>query len=192
VVSHIATDNYQGGRLAGEAMIEALGEAGGKVLILDFKQAESCLLRVKGYKEIIAAHNKAHPDRLIKTVSERPGDGKKEQGFKMAEDAIQSFPDLAGIFAINDPSALGAYAALEKAGKEDQVKIIAFDGQPEGKQAIKDGKIYADPIQFPDRIGRQTLQTILKYFDGEDVPKEQLIPTRLYRQKDGMNDPDLH
>ncbi len=192
VVSHIATDNYQGGRLAGEAMIEALGEAGGKVLILDFKQAESCLLRVKGYKEIIAAHNKAHPDRLIKTVSELPGDGKKEQGFKMAEDAIQSFPDLAGIFAINDPSALGAYAALEKAGKEDQVKIIAFDGQPEGKQAIKDGKIYADPIQFPDRIGRQTLQTILKYFDGEDVPKEQLIPTRLYRQKDGMNDPDLH
>ena len=57
VVSHIATDNFLGGKQAGEAMIEVLGEAGGKVVILDFKQAESCLMRVKGFKEVIAGHN---------------------------------------------------------------------------------------------------------------------------------------
>ena len=74
----------------------------------------------------------------------------KDQGYKAAEDALQAHSDLAGIFAINDPSALGARAALEKAGKADQVKIIGFDGQPEGKQAIKEGKIYADPVQFPN------------------------------------------
>ena len=50
VVSHIATDNLQGGRLAGEAMIEALGEEGGKVLVLDKREVESCLLRVQGFK----------------------------------------------------------------------------------------------------------------------------------------------
>ena len=53
VVSHIASDNYGGGKLAGQAIIEALGEAGGKVVILDFRQAESCILRVKGFKEVI-------------------------------------------------------------------------------------------------------------------------------------------
>ena len=104
---------------------------------------------------------------------------------------MQSYPNMSGIFAINDPSALGAYSALEEAGKADQVKIIAFDGQPEGKQAIKDGRIYADPIQFPDKIGRQTAQSIVAYFNGEEVPAEQLIPTELYRKADALKDSAL-
>src|SRR6185312_5336588 len=100
-------------------------------------------------------------------------------------------PDLAGIFAINDPSALGARAALEKAGKAEQVKIIGFDGQPEGKQAIKEGKIYADPIQFPDKMGQQIVDAIVRHSKGETLPPEILIPTKLYRQADGQQDPEL-
>ena len=34
VVCHVATDNYQGGKLAGEAMVKLLGESGGKVAVL--------------------------------------------------------------------------------------------------------------------------------------------------------------
>lgn len=191
VVSHIASDNHGGGKLAGQAMIEALGEGGGKVVILDFKQAESCQLRVKGFKEVIDKHNGERPSGRIEIVAEMPGDGQKDQGFKCAEDALQAHPDLAGIFAINDPSALGARAALEKAGKADRIKIVGFDGQPEGKQAIREGKIYADPIQYPDRIGKITVDSIVRYFAGEDVPAEQLIPTGLYRQADGEADADL-
>lgn len=185
IVSHIATDNYQGGKLAGDAMVEALGEAGGKVAILDFKAVESCQLRVKGFKEVIAKH----PN--IKIVTELPGEGQKDRGNRSAEDALQRFSDLAGIFAINDPSALGARAALEKAGKADQVKLIGFDGQPEGKQAIKEGKIFADPIQFPDRIGRETMQTIVAHLNGERVKPEVLIASELYRKADGEKDPEL-
>jgi ribose transport system substrate-binding protein len=188
VVSHIATDNYGGGKHAAAAMIEALGEAGGKVVILDFKQAESCLQRVKGFKEVIDRHNSGRRTGRIEIVAELPGEGKKDQGYKCGQDALQAHSDLAGIFAINDPSALGARAALEKAGKADQVTIIGFDGQPEGKQGIKDGKIYADPVQFPDQIGRMTVDTIIRYFAGEEVPPEQLIPTALYRREDARKD----
>ena len=191
VVCHIATDNYGGGKQAGYAMIEALGETGGKVVILDFKQAESCLLRVEGFREVIEAHNSKGPRNRLEIVSELPGDGAKDKGYKAAEDALQAHADLAGIFAINDPSALGARAALEKAGKARHVKIIGFDGQPEGKKAIKDGIIYADPVQFPDKIGAMTVDAIVRYFDGEQVPPKELIPTALYRQKDGQNDPSL-
>jgi ribose transport system substrate-binding protein len=191
VVSHIATDNYQGGKQAAEAMIEVLGEAGGKVVILDFKQAESCLMRVKGFKEVIERYNEGRVAGRITIVAELPGEGRPDQGYKCAEDALQAHPDLAGIFAINDPSALGARAALEKAGKADQVKLIGFDGQPEGKRAIKKGLIYADPIQFPDRIGALTVATIIRYFAGEDVPAEQLIAPALYRQADAEKDAEL-
>jgi ribose transport system substrate-binding protein len=191
VVSHIATDNYGGGKQAGEAMIEALGEAGGKVVILDYEAAESCILRVKGFREVIDAYNKDREAGRIEIVAELPGDGDTARGDKAAQDALQAHPDLAGIFAINDPSALGAWAALDRASKTDQVKIVGFDGQDPGKEAIRDGKIYADPIQHPDQIGQMTAQSILKYLSGEEVPKNQLIPTALYRQADGQNDPEL-
>ena len=190
IASQIATDNEGGGREAGRAMIEALGEAGGKIAVLHFKQAESCQLRVKGFMEVIRAHNAAGKGR-IEVVTELESGGAKDVGYKAAEDALQATPDLRGIFAINDPSALGARAALEKANKAAQVVIVGFDGQPEGKQAIKDGKIYADPIQFPDRMGVEIVRAIVKHSKGEDVPKEMLIPTSLYRKADGEKDASL-
>ena len=191
VVTHIATDNYEGGKQAGLATIEALGEAGGKVAVLDFRQAESCILRVKGFKEIIDAHNKKNPKAQISVVAELPGDGKKDKSQSATEDVLQAHPDLAAIFAINDPSALGARAALERANKADAVKIIGFDGQPDGRQAIKDGKIFADPVQYPEKIGAQTISAMLDYFDGKTPPREILIPTGLYKKADAMKDPEL-
>ncbi len=189
IVTQIATDNYGGGKEAGRAMIEALGEAGGKIAVLHFKQAESCLLRVKGFREVIDAHN-AGGRAKIEIVSELESGGAKDMGYKAAEDSLQAHSDLRGIFAINDPAALGARAALEKAGKT-HVLIVGFDGQPEGKQAIKDGKIYADPIQFPDKMGVQIVDAIIRHSKGETLPAQMLIPTSLYRKVDAQKDPEL-
>jgi ribose transport system substrate-binding protein len=191
VVSHVGSDNLQGGKLAGEAMIEALGAQGGEVLVIHFPQANSCQLRVRGFEEVIAAYNQGLVAGRIEVVAQLDGGGVRDEGYKVTEDTLQAHPDLRGIFAINDPSGLGARAALEKAGKQDQVTIVAFDGQPEGKQAIKDGKIFADPIQFPDLIGKKTVQLMMDYFSGNVVAKEVLIPTELYRQEDGAKDPTL-
>jgi ribose transport system substrate-binding protein len=170
VICHIATDNLQGGQLAGDAMVKLLGEAGGKVGILDFPQAESCQLRVKGFMEKVDAHNAAKPGAQIDVVSKLDGGGVRDEGFKAAKDMIEANPDLSALFSINDPSALGAYEAFKAAGKVDQVKIIAFDGQLIGKQAILEGKIVCDPIQFPDRIGKETVAMIFKHFAGEELP----------------------
>lgn len=190
LLTQVATDNYGGGKEAAKAMIEALGPAGGKVAVLHFKQAESCRLRVQGFHEVIDAHNTTAAGK-VDIVTELESGGAKDVGYKAAEDALQAQPDLRGIFAINDPAALGARAALEKAGKTQQVTIIGFDGQPEGKQAIKEGKVYADAIQFPDKMGVEIVAAIMKYSRGEEVPPQTLIPTSLYRQADGQKDPEL-
>ena len=190
IATQIATDNFGGGKEAGKAMIDALGEAGGKVAILHFKQAESCRLRVDGFREAVEAHNSQSTAR-IEIVAELEAGGAKDAGYKAAEDALQANADLRGIFAINDPSALGARAALEKAGKTDQVVIIGFDGQPEAKQAIKEGKIYADPIQFPDLMGVKIVDAIVRHSKGEELPPQMLIPTKLYRKADAESDPEL-
>ena len=190
IVSQIATDNRGGGEEAARAIIEALGDEGGQVAIIHFKQAESCQLRVQGFQRIIDDHNANHPGK-VEIVTELEGGGSKDLGYKAAEDALQAHPDLDAIFAINDPSALGARGAGEKAHRAASVIIVGVAGQPEGKQAIKDGKIYADPIQFPDRMGVEVVQAIVAHSRGEDVQPEILIPTRLYKQEDAQNDPEL-
>jgi ribose transport system substrate-binding protein len=168
-------------------MIEALADSGGKVAILHLKQAESCRLRVRGFRTVIEEHNAAGKPRLD-IVTELESGGSKDIGFKAMEDAIQAHPDLRGVFAINDPAALGARAALEKAGRAGEVIIVGFDGQPEGKRAIRDGLIYADPIQFPDRMGMEVVAAVIRWSRGETLPPATLIPTRLYRKADAVAD----
>lgn len=182
VVCHVATDNLGGGRLAAQALIEALGGRG-KVAILDHPEVESVILRTRGFEEELARQTR-EKGVTMKVVARLPGGATKDKSFKAAEDLLQAHPDLDGIFAINDPSALGAVAALEKANRLARVKVVGFDGMPEGKAAIRAGQVYADPVQFPDRIGRTAVQQIRKYLDGDDVPKEILIPTALFRKAD--------
>ena len=185
VVSHIATDNYAGGRQAAKAIIQALGNKG-KVAIIDHPMVESVILRTKGFRDELKEANSP-----IEIVGAWPGKGSKDEAFMAAQDILTAHQDLAGIFAINDPSALGACAAIEKEKRTGKIAVVGFDGQLEGKVAIKEGKIYADPIQFPDEIARRTVQTIMKYLDGETVPPEILIPTRLYYKADADADPAL-
>lgn len=189
VVTHVATDNYRGGRQAAIAMIEALGGKG-KVAIVDFPQVESVMLRTKGFREELEEQRRTTGIE-IEIVAVLPGNGAKDKSYKATQDLLQAHPDLNGIFAINDPSALGCCAAIENANRSGEITIVGFDGQIDGKQAIRDGKIYADPIQFPERIGTETVNAILKYLDGEEVPPSILIPTELYRRADAQADESL-
>ncbi|MBW3622296.1 MAG: substrate-binding domain-containing protein [Armatimonadetes bacterium] len=184
VVSHVATDNYGGGKLAGQAMVEALNGKG-KVAIITHPEVESVIQRAKGFKEVLSQ------SPGVRIVAELPGKGQRDTSFKVAQDILQSHPDLDGLFAINDPSALGAVAAIEQAGKAGKIKVIGFDGMPEARQAVKDGKIYADIVQHPDAIGKITMETVNKYMAGEKVPAQKLIPASTYTRADADKDPSL-
>lgn len=179
VVSHVASDNVAGGRLAARAVIDALGGQG-KVAIIDHPEVESVIQRVKGFEEEIATA----PG--ITVVAKLSGRGVKDQAFRTAEDILQSHPDLSAFFGINDDSALGALAAVEKAGKSGRVTIIGFDAVPEAREAIKAGKIYADVIQMPHEIGVKTIDAVKTYISGGDVPPSVLIPCGLFTQADAQ------
>jgi len=173
IVSHVASDNIAGGALAAQAVAKALNGTG-EVAVIDHPEVESVIQRVKGFEDELRKYPK------MKIVAKLSGHGAKEQAFRTAEDILQAHPNLAAIFGINDDSALGALAAVEKAGKVGRVTIVGFDAVPEARAAIKAGKIYADVIQQPRVIGQKTIETLKTYFAGGSVSGAILIPCAIY------------
>ena len=182
VVSHIGSDNYQGGRLAGESMMKALGNKG-SVAILSLPEVSSCILRVQGFRD--ALEEAGSP---IEIVTELSGKGSRDAGYTVATDILQAYPDVNGIFAINDPSGLGAHAAVLKAGKEEQITVVAFDASPAGKQGVFEKKLYDTPQQFPRKMAVGTVQAFVDYLAGNEVEKKVLIPCENYVHETSVND----
>jgi len=165
VVSHIASDNVAGGRLAGEYMAELLGGEG-KVAIIDQPETRSCIDRVKGFLQVV----ENYPEMAV--VARPSGQGVRDHAMRVTEDLLQAHPEIDGIFGINDDSALGALAAVEAADRENDIVIVGYDATPEAREAILRGTaLKADVIQYPRRIGGETVKTISRYLRGEPVAK---------------------
>ena len=182
IFSHIGSDNYQGGRLAGESMIKITGDRG-KIAILSFPEVTSCILRVDGFRDMLNERNSG-----LQIVTELNGKGNRNDGYAVTTDILQAHPDIVGIFAINDPSALGAYAAVQKADKLDQITVVGFDASPAGKQAVFDKKLYDSPQQFPLKMAIGTVLAFIDYLEGKELLKNNFIPCAHYYYEDSVSD----
>lgn len=182
IFSHIGSDNYQGGRLAAESMMHITGDRG-KIAILSFPEITSCILRVDGFRDELIKQNSN-----LKIVVELSAKGNRNDGYSVTTDILQAYPNIIGIFAINDPSALGAYAAVQKAGKLDQITIVGFDASPAGKQAVFEKKIYDSPQQFPRKMARGTVRAFIDYLEGKELKKNNFISCAHYYYEDSIGD----
>jgi len=182
IVSHIGSDNFQGGQLAGQSMMKATGNQG-KIAIITYPEVTSCIQRRDGFMDYLSKH-----DSKLEIVTELSGRGNRNDGYAVATDILQAHPDIVGIFAINDPSGLGAHSAVPKAGKQERITIIAFDASPAGKQAVFEKKLYDSPQQFPRKMAVGTVEAFIKYLDGEELEKKIFIPCAHYYYEDSVND----
>ncbi len=164
VVSHIASDNYTGGQKAARYLAEAIGGAG-QLAIIDHPEVRSVQDRTRGFLEVL----EEFPG--IELVARVPGEGQRDKSLRAAEDILYANPELDGIFAINDDTALGALAAVQAAGRADAVVIVGFDGTPEAREAIAQGTaLKADVVQYPERVGAETIRVVHAHLQGETVP----------------------
>ena len=178
VIAHVGIDNYEGGRMAGEIALDLLGEQG-QIAIVDHPEVESVIQRTKGFMDVINAA--IEQNKGVEVISRLPGSGSMDKSFKATEDILQAHPDVDVIFGINDETALGAVAAIEKANKQGSVQVIGFGGKEEALKAVRDGALYADIITHPRQIGSKVIEAIAGYMNGEEVEPLQLIPTQVYQ-----------
>ena len=163
VVSHVASDNVQGGRLAAQALAKYIGDKG-DVVIIDQPTVASVQERVRGFDEEMRNHPNVH-------IVARPGaDGQRARAMAAMEDMLQAHPDLAGVFGINDDSALGALSVIEAAGRKN-IAIVGYDATDEARAAIaRHSALKADVAQDPGQIGRTAIDMIARHLAGEQVP----------------------
>ncbi len=163
VVAHIASNNVQGGEVAGNMMCKAVGGSG-DVAILDEPEVTSVQDRVKGFK---MALQQQCPN--VKVVADVDAGGTRDKASSDMGDILQAHKTLKGVFGINDDSALGAVTAIRAAGLSN-IAVIGYDATAEARTAIKNGQIYGDALQHPDQIGKLTVDAIHDYFAGKKVP----------------------
>ena len=178
VISHIASDNVQGGAQAGKLMCAGLPGHTGSIAIIDEPEVTSVLDRVKGFKQAVAAC------KGVTIVADIDGGGERAKAYSSMEDIMQSHKDLKGVFGINDDSALGALKAVQAAGKKGQIVIVGYDANPEARTAIAGGGMYGDAIQHPDQIGAKTVDAIHDYFNGKTPPPTIAVAVGVYTKAD--------
>lgn len=169
VVSHVASDNVFGGKMAGDFIAKKLGN-GAKVIQLEGIAGTSAAReRGEGFK-------KSQESNKFDLLASQPADFDRTKGLNVMQNLLTAHPTMQAVFAQNDEMALGAMRALQTAGKSD-VLVVGFDGTDDGIKAVESGRMAATVAQLPDQIGAIGVETADKVLKGEKV--QAIIPVDL-------------
>jgi len=157
----VQTNNVQAGTIACEYLVDKIGGKG-NVIIQNGPQVSSVIDRVNGCKEVLAKH----PD--IKLLdSTQDAKGSREGGLNVMQGHLTRFPDVAGVFAINDPQAIGSDLAAKQLGRSGIV-ITSVDGAPDIEGALKGNTlIQASASQDPYSMAKNAVQVGYDIMNGK-------------------------
>jgi ribose transport system substrate-binding protein len=179
VVSHIASNNVEGGKKAAEYLAKLLNGKG-KIAIINQPAITSVIDRVQGFKDELSKY----PE--IKITADVNGQGVRDRALQVTADVLQANPRLDGIFGINDDSALGALDAVQQF-KRKEIVIIGYDATPPAVDAILGNTpLKADVVQYPIKIGEQTIRAIKDHFEGKSIPPSIPVEVGIV-DKDDLN-----
>jgi ribose transport system substrate-binding protein len=184
-VSFVATDNYEGGAMGARRLAAILHDQGNVALIAVMPGGESTLEREKGFRETLV---REFPH--VQLVAWQYGMSDVARSLAVTEDILTAHPDVSGLFASNESSAVGADQALKERGLAGKIKLVGFDSSPSLIDDLKAGIIDSLVVQDPFQIGYQGLKTLVEYRAGQHPPKRIDLPPVLVT-RDNLNDPKM-
>lgn len=171
----IVSDNYDAGVQCAKDMMERLDSA--NIVLLKHTTAKSAKERIEGFLSVIDNNEK------YKVINEAECDGQLEIAMPKMQEIIAETPDIDVVMALNDPSALGALAALEKNNKND-VMVYGIDGTPEIKALIgRNQMIVGTVAQSPIKMGQIAVENMYNILNGKKIEKNIIIPISLINKE---------
>ncbi|GAB6108701.1 hypothetical protein JCM19376_26570 [Fusibacter bizertensis] len=168
VVTHIASDNVAGGKMAGQFIIDTLGGKGNVVELEGIAGTSAARDRGQGFNDAIATSE-------IKVVANQVADFDRTKGLSVMENILQAQPEIDAVFAHNDEMALGALKAIQTSGRD--IIVVGFDATDDAVKAVKDGDMAATVAQQPALIGSLGVESAMNYLGGATL--DAYIPVDL-------------
>ncbi|MDY4473716.1 sugar ABC transporter substrate-binding protein [Mitsuokella sp.] len=175
VASTIETDNYAAGVACANHLLEMATHA--NILLLKHSTARSAVDRIAGFRQTLAGH----PGFQI--IDEAECEGQLERAMPAMQEMLARHPEADTVMALNDPSALGAMAALEACGRLQGFRVYGVDGVPETKELILAGRMTATAGQSPRRIGQLAAHQAYRLLAGEPVEQLIQLPIHLWTKE---------
>jgi ribose transport system substrate-binding protein len=168
IVSFVATDNREGGRLAANRMAELLGGEG-RVLLLRYQEGSaSTREREEGFLE---RRRSQHPGVQVVTSDQYAG-ATRETAKRTSENLLNRYGDeIEGIFTPNESSTVGMLLALQDIGKAGNIAFVGFDASETLVNALRDGELQGLVVQNPMRMGYLGVRTMVDHLLGNPVEK---------------------
>ncbi|WP_299492416.1 ribose ABC transporter substrate-binding protein RbsB [uncultured Shewanella sp.] len=173
VISHIASNNIEGGKLAGDFIAKQIGEKGSVIQLEGIAGTSAARERGEGFLQAVKTNN-------LNLLASQPADFDRTKGLNVMENLLTAYPNVQAVFAQNDEMALGAQSAIQAENKH--LIIVGFDGTKAGIAAVKRGKLTATIAQQPDVIGQIGVKTAIELLQDKGVPKIIPVPLKLIQQ----------
>lgn len=173
---YVGANNEDGGKLAGQEMISALGNMGKIAILEGIRGVDNAEARKRGFLGEVTTN--------LTIAATETANWKTEEAYTKTQNILKATPDLVGIFCANDNMAIGAMKAVAEAGKKGKIKIIGYDNIPDVKPAIDSGELTATIEQHPDLMGKYGLKLAVGILNGVvSRGGELLVPLELIKKK---------
>jgi ribose transport system substrate-binding protein len=177
--SFIGSDNYEGGKIAGEHLAKVTGGKARVAVLEGIPGHETGDSRLRGFRDALAAH------QGMTIVASQPANWERDQGFTVFQNMLQAHPETDALFACSDLMALGALEAIAAAGRSDRIRVVGFDALEDARKAITAGRMEASVAQSPRDMGRIAVESAAKLLKGETIPADQKVPIALVTKGTG-------
>ena len=173
IASFVGSDNYEGGRLAGEYMAKSTGGKARVAILEGIPGHETGDSRLRGFREAL----QQYPGMTI--VASQPANWERDLGFTVFQNMLQAHGDIDALFACSDLMALGAVEAIAAAGRSGSIRVVGFDALDDARKMIEAGRMDASVAQSPRDMGRIAVESAARLLRGDAVPVEQKVPIAL-------------
>lgn len=176
LAGYIGADNEAGGKLAGEALAEALGGSGKAAIIEGIRGADNAEARKRGFMAGIQGK--------LDLVANDSADWDTQKAYSKFQSMLAAHPEIQGLFCANDKMALGAVKAIVEAGKKGKVTVVGYDNIPDVRSYLDDGTMHATIEQHPDLMGKYGVRAAVGILDGKlPTGREFLVPLEVIKGK---------
>lgn len=190
-VSFVATDNYKGGRMAGERMVASLGGKGRVILLRYMEGSASTMERERGFMDVMGEN----PGMDVVSSNQYAG-ATAETAYQASENLLARFKaedgtlGVDGIYCPNESSSFGMLRALQDGGNAGKLTLIGFDASEQMVRALEEGQFDSLVVQDPVKMAYLGVKTMVSHLRGEKV--ERRIDTGVTLvTRENMNQPGV-